>query len=140
MYAESRGKRALAQVKKWHRYHRWIGVLLDVAMICASINKVAQVALTFWIIKICATTLGEMAGDLLSVTMNVGYGLSSVILIGLFLVSVVAQLKSSRFHPMLYRVAFVTQSVWKNVHPTRRQSLLIHSDGSFQVPPFACGY
>lgn len=48
-------------------------------------NKVAQVTIFFWIMKICATTLGETAGDLLSMTMNVGYGLSSLILIGLFL-------------------------------------------------------
>ncbi len=73
-------------------------------------NKVAQVTLTFWIIKICATTLGETAGDLLSMTMNVGYGLSSVILIGLFLVSVVAQLSSKKFHPVLYWTVILTTS------------------------------
>ncbi|MEQ1545333.1 hypothetical protein [Methyloglobulus sp.] len=73
-------------------------------------NKVAQITLTFWIIKICATTLGETAGDLLSMTMNVGYGLSSVILIGLFLVSVAAQLMSNKFHPMLYWTVILTTS------------------------------
>lgn len=73
-------------------------------------NKVAQVTLSFWIIKICATTLGETAGDLLSMTMNVGYGLSSVILIGLFLVSVVAQLMTSSFHPVLYWTVILTTS------------------------------
>jgi uncharacterized membrane-anchored protein len=73
-------------------------------------NKVAQITLTFWIIKICATTLGETAGDLLSMTMNVGYGLSSVILIGLFLVSVVAQLMSNKFHPILYWTVILTTS------------------------------
>ncbi|MEQ1559826.1 MAG: hypothetical protein ABL933_12915 [Methyloglobulus sp.] len=73
-------------------------------------NKVAQVTLTFWIIKICATTLGETAGDLLSMTMDVGYGLSSLILIGLFLVSVVAQLMSNKFHPVLYWTVILTTS------------------------------
>jgi uncharacterized membrane-anchored protein len=73
-------------------------------------NKVAQITFTFWIIKICATTLGETAGDLLSMTMNVGYGLSSVILIGLFLVSVVAQLMTSSFHPVLYWTVILTTS------------------------------
>lgn len=73
-------------------------------------NKVAQITLTFWIIKICATTLGETAGDLLSMTMNVGYGLSSVILIGLFLVSVIAQLMSNKFHPVLYWTVILTTS------------------------------
>jgi uncharacterized membrane-anchored protein len=38
------------------------------------INRVAKVTIFFWIMKICATTLGETAGDLLSMTMNAGYG------------------------------------------------------------------
>lgn len=73
-------------------------------------NKVAQVSLYFWIIKICATTLGETAGDLLSMTMNVGYGLSSAILIGLFLISVIAQLMSSQFYPVLYWTVILATS------------------------------
>lgn len=58
-------------------------------------NKVAQVTIYFWIMKICATTLGETAGDLLSMTMNVGYAISSIILISLFLVTLAVQLISS---------------------------------------------
>jgi uncharacterized membrane-anchored protein len=76
----------------------------------AGINKVAQVTVFFWIMKICATTLGETAGDLLSMTMNVGYAISTVILIGCFLISVVFQLKSSRFHPVLYWTVILTTS------------------------------
>jgi len=37
-----------------------------------SVNKVAQITLAFWVMKICATTLGETGGDLLSMTMNLG--------------------------------------------------------------------
>jgi uncharacterized membrane-anchored protein len=73
-------------------------------------NKIAKVTAFFWIMKICATTLGETAGDLLSMTMNVGYAVSSVILIGLFLISVVAQLKSAKFHPTLYWTVILTTS------------------------------
>ena len=73
-------------------------------------NKIAKVTVFFWIMKICATTLGETAGDLLSMTMNVGYALSSIILISLFLISVVAQLRSSRFHPVLYWTVILTTS------------------------------
>jgi uncharacterized membrane-anchored protein len=73
-------------------------------------NKVAQLSLSFWIIKICATTLGETAGDLLSMTLNVGYGVSSVILISLFLVSLLVQLWSSHFHPWLYWTVILTTS------------------------------
>lgn len=73
-------------------------------------NKVAQVTLSFWIMKICATTLGETAGDLLSMTLDVGYAISSLILISLFLVSLIAQLMSRKFHPVLYWTVILTTS------------------------------
>ena len=73
-------------------------------------NKIAKVTLFFWIMKICATTLGETAGDLFSMTMNIGYAVSSIILIGLFLISVVVQLKSTRFNPVLYWTVILTTS------------------------------
>lgn len=73
-------------------------------------NKVAEVTLFFWIMKICATTLGETAGDLLSMTMDVGYAVSSLLLLSLFVVSLVAQLRSRRFHPVLYWTVILTTS------------------------------
>ncbi|MEI7529286.1 MAG: hypothetical protein WCK76_10115, partial [Elusimicrobiota bacterium] len=73
-------------------------------------NKIAKVTAFFWIMKICATTLGETAGDLLSMTLNVGYAVSTVILLSLFLVSVIAQLKAARFHPVLYWTVILTTS------------------------------
>lgn len=68
----------------------------------ADVNKVAQVTFAFWIMKICATTLGETAGDLLSMTLNVGYQVSTLLLMGLFLVTLTFQLAARRFHPVLY--------------------------------------
>jgi uncharacterized membrane-anchored protein len=65
-------------------------------------KKLPQITIYFWIMKICATTLGEMAGDLLSMTMNVGYAVSSIILIGLFVIALVSQLISKKYHPVLY--------------------------------------
>jgi len=73
-------------------------------------NKVARVTLAFWIMKICATTLGETAGDLLSMTLKVGYAVSSLILISLFAVSFVAQLSARRLHPLLYWTVVLTTS------------------------------
>jgi len=74
------------------------------------VNKVAQVNLFFWIMKICATTLGETAGDLLSMTLNVGYAISSIILLGFFLISLTTQLVSRVFHPALYWLVILTTS------------------------------
>jgi uncharacterized membrane-anchored protein len=73
-------------------------------------NKVAQVTLAFWIMKICATTLGETAGDLLSMTINAGYALSSVILVGLFLISLFFQLRSQKYSPVLFWTVILTTS------------------------------
>ena len=55
-------------------------------------RKLPEVAAAFWVMKICATTLGETAGDLLSMTLGVGYATSSLILIGAFVVTLVLQL------------------------------------------------
>ena len=73
-------------------------------------NKLPQITIYFWIMKICATTLGETAGDLLSMTLNVGYAGSSIILIGLFLISLLIQLRSKRYHPFLYWTVILTTS------------------------------
>lgn len=73
-------------------------------------NKVAAVTLSFWIMKICATTLGETAGDLLSMTLAVGYALSSVILLAGFAVALLAQVAVPRFNPPLYWAVIVLTS------------------------------
>ena len=73
-------------------------------------NKLPQVTLLFWIMKVAATTLGETAGDLLSMTLNVGYGISSIILIGIFLVTLVTQLRSKKYHPLLYWTVILSTS------------------------------
>ena len=61
-----------------------------------------EVTFGFWIIKIIATTLGETGGDAVSMTLDWGYALGSALFIGLFVVLVSAQIRSSRFHPFLY--------------------------------------
>src|SRR6201985_890527 len=65
-------------------------------------SKVPEVTLIFWIIKILATTLGETGGDAVSMSLNLGYALSSVIFIGIFVVAVIAQIAAKAFHPFLY--------------------------------------
>ncbi len=73
-------------------------------------NKLPQITLAFWVMKICATTLGETAGDLLSMTLNVGYAISSMILITAFLVTLIGQLKAKTYHPMLYWLVILSTS------------------------------
>jgi uncharacterized membrane-anchored protein len=66
------------------------------------LNKVPEVVLSFWIIKIAATTLGETGGDALSMSLNLGYLVSTAIFFALFVVLVAAQIRAKRFHPFLY--------------------------------------
>jgi uncharacterized membrane-anchored protein len=68
----------------------------------AALAKVPEVTLGFWIIKIAATTLGETGGDAVSMSMNLGYLLSTGIFAAIFLALVMAQIKAKAFHPFLY--------------------------------------
>ncbi|MBU0785126.1 MAG: hypothetical protein KJ798_14085 [Gammaproteobacteria bacterium] len=67
-----------------------------------ALSKVPEVTLLFWIIKIAATTLGETGGDAVSMSMNLGYLMGTVIFAIIFIVAVAAQIKADRFHPFLY--------------------------------------
>ena len=65
-------------------------------------SKVPHVTLGFWIIKICATTVGETGGDALSMSLNLGYAISTLIFLGFFVVAAAAQVSSRRCHPLYY--------------------------------------
>jgi uncharacterized membrane-anchored protein len=65
-------------------------------------SKVPEITLAFWVIKVAATTLGETGGDALSMTMHLGYALSTAVFFTLFMVTVAAQVTSKSFHPFLY--------------------------------------
>jgi uncharacterized membrane-anchored protein len=67
-----------------------------------ALSKVPEITLIFWIIKIAATTLGETGGDAVSMSMNLGYLVGTGIFAAIFLVAVLAQIKTKGFHPFLY--------------------------------------
>jgi uncharacterized membrane-anchored protein len=66
------------------------------------LSKVPEVTLVFWIIKIFCTTLGETAGDAVTMSMNLGYLVGTAIFAAIFVVAVVIQVRAKRFHPFLY--------------------------------------
>ena len=66
------------------------------------VTKVPEVTLGFWIIKILATTLGETGGDAVSMSMNLGYLISTGIFALFFIVAVIVQASAKQFHPILY--------------------------------------
>lgn len=65
-------------------------------------SKVPEVTLLFWIIKIFATTLGETGGDALSMSMNLGYLVSTGIFAAIFAFAVMVQILAKKFHPVVY--------------------------------------
>lgn len=65
-------------------------------------SKVPQVTLMFWVIKILATTVGETGGDALSMTLKLGYAVSSLIFLAFFAFTLAAQITSKRYHPLAY--------------------------------------
>lgn len=72
-----------------------------------NLSKVPEITLIFWIIKIAATTLGETAGDAVTMSMNLGYLVGTIIFAGIFLIAVTAQIRAKRFHPYLYWTVIV---------------------------------
>jgi len=76
----------------------------------SSYDKLPAITAGFWIMKICATTLGETAGDLLSMTLKVGYAVSTAILLSFFVVSLIAQLLSKKYNPLIYWLVILATS------------------------------
>lgn len=73
-------------------------------------TKIPEVTLGFWIIKILATTLGETWGDTVSMTMDLGYLVSTVIFLSVLLLLVTAQIAAKKLHPLLYWAVIVVST------------------------------
>src|SRR5450432_241226 len=65
-------------------------------------SKVPQVTVMFWLIKILATTVGETGGDAVSMTLQLGYAVSSLIFLVFFGMTLAGQVASKRYHPFAY--------------------------------------
>ncbi len=68
-------------------------------------NKVAQVTILFWLMKIVATTLGETLGDFVAITLNLGYTIGMVVTLLFFIVVILIQLKAEKYIPVIYWLA-----------------------------------
>jgi uncharacterized membrane-anchored protein len=68
----------------------------------AMASKVPLVTVGFWIVKILATTAGETGGDALSMTLNLGYAVATLIFLAFFIVTLAFQVQATRYHPLAY--------------------------------------
>lgn len=73
----------------------------------SALSKVPELTFLFWIIKIAATTLGETGGDTVSMSLNLGYLMSTIIFAIIFVIAVLVQVKATNFHPTLYWITII---------------------------------
>lgn len=71
------------------------------------LSKVPAVTSIFWVLKIAATTLGEIGGDAVSMSMHLGYLIGTAIFGALFAIAVIIQIRAKQFHPFLYWATIV---------------------------------
>lgn len=74
-------------------------------------NKVPEVTVYFWVIKIMATTVGETAADFLSTNLKLGLTGTTVVMTSFLAVVLVVQFKLRRYQPSVYWLAVVLISV-----------------------------
>jgi uncharacterized membrane-anchored protein len=77
-----------------------------------TLSKVPEVTLVFWIIKIAATTLGETAGDTVTMTLNWGYLAGTALFLAALIALVVVQIVAKKFHPFLYWATIVASTTF----------------------------
>ncbi|WP_077417343.1 hypothetical protein [Chryseobacterium sp. JV274] len=70
-------------------------------------NKVAAVTLLFWLMKIVATTLGETLGDFISMTLNLGYVVGTLVTLMFFILILSVQLRVKKYIPAVYWVVII---------------------------------
>ena len=70
-------------------------------------SKVPEITLVFWITKILCTTVGETGGDAASMSLGLGYLLSTAVFAAIFIVMVVIQARAAKFHPLIYWATIV---------------------------------
>ncbi|MBV9462871.1 MAG: hypothetical protein JO317_01460 [Verrucomicrobiae bacterium] len=77
-----------------------------------ALTKVPEVTLVFWIMKIAATTLGETAGDSVTMTFNWGYLAGTILFLVLLIGLVIAQILAKNFHPYIYWATIVASTTF----------------------------
>jgi uncharacterized membrane-anchored protein len=75
------------------------------------LNKVPEVTLAFWVIKVMSTTVGETGADYLAVHVGLGTALTDGIMAALLVGALLLQLRSWRYVPWIYWLTVVLVSV-----------------------------
>ncbi|MBY0312383.1 MAG: hypothetical protein K2W85_09960 [Phycisphaerales bacterium] len=101
-----------------------------------ALSKIPALTFLFWVMKIAATTLGETAGDLFSMTMGIGYMWSTLILMAGFAAVLIGQLAAKRYIPFLYWAVILATSTAGTTMSDFMNRTSAHGDG----PGLGIGY
>jgi uncharacterized membrane-anchored protein len=75
------------------------------------LNKVPEITIYFWVIKVLCTTVGETAADFLNVNLNLGLTVTSIVMAILLGIALVFQVRGDRYVPWMYWLAVALISV-----------------------------
>ncbi len=84
---------------------------MTVSQIDAPANRVPEVTLDFWLIKLMAVTMGETAADYLAVNLGLGLTATSLLMTAVLVVVLVVQFAQRRYVPWAYWLAVVMISI-----------------------------
>lgn len=76
------------------------------------LNKVPEVTLLFWIVKIMSTTVGETVADFFSTTLGLGLNGTTLVMLALLIAALIVQFRQRRYVPAAYWVTVVLISVF----------------------------
>jgi uncharacterized membrane-anchored protein len=77
----------------------------------AAFNKVPEVTIAFWLIKILSTTVGETVADFLAVQVGLGASVTTAIMVAILAAALWFQLRASRYVPWIYWLTVVLVSI-----------------------------
>ena len=75
------------------------------------LNKVPEITIVFWVIKIMSTTVGETGADYLAVHVGLGANVTAAIMVTFLIAALIWQLRSPRYVPWIYWLTVVLVSV-----------------------------
>ena len=111
--ARLRRKSTITALQNENGERSCLAVRRDTNEACAkSLNKVPEVTLVFWIIKIAATTLGETGGDTVTMTLNWGYLAGTALFLAALVLLVSLQIVAKKFHPFLYWATIIASTTF----------------------------
>jgi len=76
-----------------------------------SVNRVPHIILSYWVIKVASTTLGETGADMFSMSLGLGYASTILVFVAVFLATLAVKLAAGRYTPLAYWSVFTASAI-----------------------------